>query len=119
MPNEGKKEREEKNQKPGESPSIILSLSFPLEETNKVTFGTAFGIFLIRIVRCCLKSRHPWFLFALLAMLHMPAAKTTTVAIKCAAEFGHTLLPLSKSSMVKPGLCRLEKAEPLFWKIFQ
>lgn len=110
MPNEGKRGRK-KN--PGESPSIIVPLSFPLEETNKVTFGTAFGIFLISMVKCCLKSMHPWFLFGLLAMLHMPTSKTTTVAIKCAVEFGHALLPLSKSSRVKPGLHMLEKAELL------
>lgn len=35
------------------------------------------------------------------------------MASKCAVVFGHALLPLSKSSRVKPGLCRLEKAEPL------
>lgn len=43
----------------------------------------------------------------------MPTSKTTTVPIKCAIEFGRTLLPLSKSPTVKPGLYRLEKAEPL------
>lgn len=65
------------------------------------------------MVKCCLKSMRPWFLFGLLAMLHMPTSKTTTVAIKCAVKFGHALLPLSKSSRVKPGLRMLEKAEPL------
>lgn len=62
-----RKRGREKN--PGESPSIIVSLSFPLEQTKKVTFGTAFGIFLIGMVRCSLKSPHPQLLSGLLAML--------------------------------------------------
>lgn len=86
---------------------------FSTQRNKQGNLGTAFGLFLIRMVRCCLKSTHPWFHLGFLAMLHMPASKTTTATIKLAAEFGHALLPLTKSSRVKPGLCRPENAKPL------
>lgn len=89
------RERKRRRKKNLGNPLPLYCLYIFMSKGHKVTFGTQFGAFLIKMVKWCLKLMQTGLLSGLLASSKcQPQILQAILGFKCPVEFNHTLLSI-------------------------